>query len=67
MHSAQNNDDRIAYSVHDSTRVSGVGRTTTFNAIRAGHLKVRKLGRRTLILKKDLEEWLNSLPTTNAA
>lgn len=52
----------IARCVEDAARVCGVGRTTMFEEIRAGRLKARKLGRRTMILDTDQRAWLASLP-----
>jgi hypothetical protein len=33
-----------------------------YDAIRRSELKARKMGRRTIILRADLEHWLDSLP-----
>ena len=39
-----------------------IGRTKAYQEIDAGRLKIRKLGRKTLILRKDAEAWLEGLP-----
>lgn len=39
----------IAYSVADACRVSSLGRTRLYQLIGEGRLKVRKVGKRTLI------------------
>lgn len=52
----------LARGPDDSARVAGCGRTKIFEAIKAGELKARKLGRKTLILDSDLRAWLASLP-----
>jgi excisionase family DNA binding protein len=43
------------------------GRPKIFAEIKAGNLKARKLGRRTLILDSDVREWLASLPIREVA
>jgi len=56
----------LAVGIMDATRLSGVGRSTIFDEIKAGRLKARKAGRRTLILRDDLLAWLNTLPSRDA-
>lgn len=50
----------LAYGIDDVTRVASIGRTTIFAAIRDGHLRAVKIGRRTLILADDLKSWLEA-------
>jgi len=42
--------------------LSGLGRDTLYKAIHAGRLPARKLGRRTIIIANDLQQFLESLP-----
>ena len=49
-------------SVPEACRIAGLGRTKIYEAITAGRLKARKVGKRTLILRADLDSFLNSLP-----
>ena len=58
---------KIAHSVDGACDAAGVGRTSIYEAIRAGELKARKLGRRTIILDDDLRQWLASLPLATEA
>jgi hypothetical protein len=51
-----------ALSIADVQRESNLGRTTIYNAIKAGTLVARKAGRRTVILRADFERFLQSLP-----
>jgi excisionase family DNA binding protein len=51
-----------AMSVRDFCKIYGIGRTSLYAEIAAGRLKVRKVGRRTLIGDDDAEEWWHSLP-----
>ncbi len=55
--------EREAYSVAGAVDVSGLGRTFIFEQIRAGRLRARKAGRRTIILAADLRAFLAALPT----
>ena len=49
-------------SVPDACRLSGLGRTKIYQAIAEGRLKARKYGKRTIILRNDLQEFLTALP-----
>ena len=42
--------------------LSGMGRSSTYEALAAGHLLARKVGARTLIDVRHGIAWLNSLP-----
>jgi excisionase family DNA binding protein len=53
---------RLAYSIADVTKITGVGRSFIYEEIKVGRLPVRKAGRRTLIFEADLKAWLASLP-----
>lgn len=53
---------QIAYSIDAVIEAIDCGRTSIFAEIRAGRLKARKLGRRTIILDLDLRDWLAALP-----
>jgi hypothetical protein len=51
-----------AMSISDFCERYGPGRTTTYQEIKAGRLRARKCGARTIILVDDAEHWLRSLP-----
>lgn len=57
---------QIAYSIETVIEATDCGRTSIFAEIRAGRLKARKLGRRTIILDPDLRAWLAALPVKKA-
>jgi excisionase family DNA binding protein len=57
----------IAFSIPDACEASRIGRTRVYAAIRAGELRARKNGKRTLILADDLRRWLESLPSIEPA
>ncbi len=53
---------RLALSIAEATVEAGVGRDSIYQAIRTGALVAKKYGRRTIILRRDLDRFLNSLP-----
>jgi hypothetical protein len=56
----------LAHTIETASRISTCGRTLLYAAIKAGDLKARKIGRRTIILDEDLRHWLVSLPIREA-
>lgn len=58
--------DRIVLSLEDAVALSGFGLSTVLRATRDGKLTARKQGWRTVILRSDLDVWLNNLPTKAA-
>ena len=57
----------LAYTVEEAVKVSRVGRNRLYEAVAAGSLRARKIGRRILILRDDLCEWMENLPTATDA
>jgi excisionase family DNA binding protein len=51
-----------AMSVDDFAERYGPGRTKTYEEIRSGRLRARKIGTRTIITEDDAEAWLSRLP-----
>jgi excisionase family DNA binding protein len=62
MNSGTPEPQREGLSVPEACRVAGIGRTKIYEAISAGSLKARKLGKRTLVLRADLQQFLSDLP-----
>jgi excisionase family DNA binding protein len=60
-------DGPLAFSVAEACSAARIGRTSLYQAIRAGELRALKRGRRTIILANDLRRYLESLPTLEAA
>ena len=54
--------EKLAYSITELVRISGVGRSFIYEEISAGRLKVKKAGRRTLILHAEATKWLGAMP-----
>jgi excisionase family DNA binding protein len=53
---------REGLSVAEACAVAGIGRTKIYQAIADGNLKARKCGKRTLVLRNELLDFLKSLP-----
>lgn len=52
----------LALSLKDCSDETGIGLNALYDAVREGTLAARKVGRRTVILRADLEAYLKSLP-----
>lgn len=48
-------------TLDEVTQAIGCGKTKLYQLINSGELKARKLGKRTFVLKSDLEDFLNNL------
>lgn len=53
----------LAYTIKAFCAAYQIGHTKTYKEIKAGRLKARKVGKRTLILTTDAETWASQLPT----
>jgi len=54
--------EKPALSLAEAGKVAGCGRTSIYKATIRGGLVARKIGRRTVILRADLDRWLAALP-----
>jgi hypothetical protein len=52
----------LALSIQDCVTETGINMNALYEAVRDGALTARKVGRRTVILRADLEAYLKSLP-----
>ncbi len=55
-------DNALAFLLSNLPALTGIGRDHWYKAIKDGKLKAVKQGRRTLVLRQDLEAFLTSLP-----
>jgi excisionase family DNA binding protein len=55
-------DDRLAFGPADAARAIGISRAHLYIEIAAGKIATRKLGSRTLILRDELDRYLQELP-----
>ena len=56
------NIEKAAYTISEFMAAYGIGKTKTYQEINEGRLRIRKVGKRTLVAKVDADNWLNSLP-----
>jgi excisionase family DNA binding protein len=52
--------------MNEACRAIGIGRTKLYEEINSGRISTRKLGKRTLILAKEIDRYLEALPTGRA-
>lgn len=54
-----------AFTVNELTNEIGIGRSKLYAEIKAGKLTPRKIGKKTIFLAKDVESYLQALPTSS--
>lgn len=52
--------ESIAFTIPELMQAAKVGRTLIYEEIKAGHLRVAKLGKRTLVPVTEAQRWLAS-------
>lgn len=52
---------KLSYSIEEASAITGIGRTKIYEAINKKKLKARKYGKRTILLKEDLNAFLAAL------
>jgi hypothetical protein len=56
------NENRVAFSIAEVMALTGLGRDSLYHSIGEGKLVVRKHGRRSLVLRDDLQRFIDNLP-----
>lgn len=64
---AQSGPPPAAMTFAEFLKWSRIGKTKAYAEAKAGRLKIRKLGGKTLVLLSDAEKWLNELPLASAS
>ncbi|MCK1542043.1 helix-turn-helix domain-containing protein [Bradyrhizobium sp. 179] len=64
---AQKQAQARALTVDEFCREYRIGRTTFYQQVRLGHLRVRKIGKRSLIATEDAEAWFRTLDVAEPA
>jgi excisionase family DNA binding protein len=59
--------DKEANSIDEFCELGNFGRSFVYSEIKAGKLKARKAGRRTLITRQDREKYFAQLPVMSEA
>jgi excisionase family DNA binding protein len=54
--------ERLAYSVGEAAQLTGLSRDLLYDQMRRGNLRYVKIGRRRLITRRHLEEFLDVAP-----
>jgi excisionase family DNA binding protein len=54
---------KYALTVAEAVIFTGIGRTKLYELINSGAIVPRHCGKKTLFIRSELEEFLNSLPT----
>jgi excisionase family DNA binding protein len=54
--------EQIGLSISEACVQSGIGRTMLYQLIKRGDLPAHKIGRRTIICPRDLEQLIQSSP-----
>jgi len=54
---------KISVTIPQAVEMSGIGRSSLYQVIREGKIKLRKSGKRSLILVEELKRYIESLPT----
>ncbi|MDI9849538.1 helix-turn-helix domain-containing protein [Rhodoblastus sp. 17X3] len=52
---------KFLYSIDEVVELTGLSRTTIYDAISTGKLRARKCGRRTVVAHDDLMDFIDSL------
>lgn len=60
-------DHKICFTIREFCAAAGIGRTTVYNEINAGRLKIVKVGKRTLIPAAAASRWIDGLAQTTGA
>lgn len=53
----------LLYSINETAATLGISRVTLYEEINKGKLRVRKIGRRSLVESSSLRDYVASLPT----
>jgi hypothetical protein len=59
-------ESRRALTIAEFLHSYRIGRTRFYEEVAAGRLRLRKLGKKSLVSLDDAEKWLASLPTVKA-
>ena len=58
---------QLSLSIEEARAATGLGRTKLYQLINSGELKARKIGKRTIILRDDLDAFLSGLESYPAS
>lgn len=55
--------NQLAFSVNETLFQLGIGRSKLYSEIKAGKITPRKIGKKTIFLASEIEDYLHNLPT----
>lgn len=58
---SENFPGKVALSVNEFCHACSIGRSTFYEEVKAGRIRILKAGKRTLIASAEVERWLASL------
>lgn len=61
-----NSEFKLAYTINEFCEAAGIGRSKAYLEIKSGRLRAIKIGRRTVIRRKDAEDWLDGMQQMQA-
>jgi excisionase family DNA binding protein len=56
--------NKLAFSISELAELASVGRSFIYEEIKSGRLKLKKAGRRSLILCDEAKAWLEAMPNS---
>lgn len=62
----QNSLDRGAMSVDEFCAWASIARSKFYREVGAGRIKLRKIGRKSIVTMTDAQNWLNALPVVGS-
>lgn len=54
--------EKISVTLREASALSGIGRSSLYKLFNEGKLTPRKCGKRTLLIRAELEAYIKSLP-----
>lgn len=52
---------KLSLSIEEVQEISGLGKTKIYQLLKTGEIPAKKIGKRTLVLRSDLEAFLSGL------
>lgn len=56
--------DKIFVRIPEAVKMMGISKSSLYNEIKAGNLRIKKSGRNTLIAVSDIKYWAEGLPAS---
>lgn len=53
--------ESLVLSIDEAAKALSIGKTKLYAELKAGNLKAKKFGKRTLILQEDIKQFINNL------